>query len=289
VDPTRVAYQRSHTDLSPTRLRVIVGVRLRRLREAANLTTDEAAVAIRGSHSKISRLERGKQPFKPRDLNDLLTLYGVSDSAELLALAEQANHQSWWSDYGDAVPPGLETYLGFEQAASLIRCYDALSVPVLLQSRDYARTLIELTDAALTSWDVSRRVELRMRRQQALLGEDPVRLWAILDEAVLHRSFGGDETMRGQLRHLIDIASLPNVTIQVLRFGACGYTADGSFAVLRFRENEIPDTVFAEHVAGTCHYDKPADVNRYWDAVNRLTVLAEQPDVTLSILEQGLQ
>jgi transcriptional regulator with XRE-family HTH domain len=289
VDPTRVADQRSHTDLSPTRLRVIVGVRLRRLREAANLTTDEAAVAIRGSHSKISRIERGKQPFKPRDLNDLLALYGVSDSAELLALAELANRQSWWADYADVIPPGLETYLGLEQAASLIRCYDAHSVPVLLQSPDYARTLIELTDVALAGRDVSRRVELRMRRQQVLLHEDPVRLWAILDEAVLRRPFGGQQTMRGQLRHLIDIASLPNVTIQVLRFGACGYTADGSFAVLRFRENEIPDTVFAEHVAGACHYDKTADVSRYWDAVNRLTVLAEQPDVTLSILEEGLQ
>jgi transcriptional regulator with XRE-family HTH domain len=151
VDPIRVADQRSHPDVSPTRLRVIVGARLRRLREAANLTTDEAAEAIRGSKSKISRLERGKLPFKPRDLDDLLTLYDASDSAELLTLAESASRQAWWADYTDAIPAGLETYLGFEQAASLIRGYDAQFVPVLLQSRDYARTLIELTDGTLAS------------------------------------------------------------------------------------------------------------------------------------------
>lgn len=289
MDPIRVADQRSHPDASPTRLRVIVGVRLRRLREAANLTTDEAAEAIRGSKSKISRLERGKLPFKPRDLDDLLALYDASGSAELLALAELASRHAWWADYTDVIPAGLETYLGFEQAASLIRGYDAQFVPALLQSRDYARTLIELTDDTLTSWDVTRQVELRMKRQQVLLREDPVRLWVILDEAVLRRPFGGRETMRGQLQYLIDLASLPNVTIQVLRFGACGYTADGSFAVLRFLEKELPDMVFVEHVAGACHYDKPADVNRYRDAVNRLTVLAEQPEATLAILEEELR
>ena len=203
-------------------------------------------------------------------------------------LSWPAGH-AWWADYTDVIPAGLETYLGFEQAASLIRGYDAQFVPALLQSRDYARTLIELTDDTLTSWDVTRQVELRMKRQQVLLREDPVRLWVILDEAVLRRPFGGRETMRGQLQYLIDLASLPNVTIQVLRFGACGYTADGSFAVLRFLEKELPDMVFVEHVAGACHYDKPADVNRYRDAVNRLTVLAEQPEATLAILEEELR
>jgi transcriptional regulator with XRE-family HTH domain len=275
-------------DVSPTRLRVIVGARLRRLREAAHVSADDAAAAIRASNSKISRLERGKAPFKPRDLNDLLTLYGVSDD-ELIALAGLANRQNWWADYSDLMPAHFATYLGFEQSASLIRSYDAQLVPGLLQSADYARAAIEATGWPLTRKDTDRLVELRMQRQRVLHRHDPLRLWVILDESVLRRCFGGQRTMRAQFRYLIDLAALPNVTIQVLRFEASVHPATGSFCTLRFRENELPDTVFVEHVIGGCCTDKPSDVGRYWDLLNRMTVLAEQPETSIAILEDGLR
>jgi transcriptional regulator with XRE-family HTH domain len=275
-------------EVSPTRLRVIVGARLRRLREAAGISTDDAAAAIRGSNSKISRIERGKAPFKPRDLGDLLRLYGVSDD-ELLALAELANRQNWWADYTDILPAHFTTYLGFEQSASLLRGYDAQVVPGLLQTADYARALIEATGVPFTKENTDRLIELRMRRQRALRRDDPPRLWVILDEAVLRRPVGGAETMRGQFRHLIDAAALPNVTIQVLRFGACAPVATGSFVTLRFRENELSDMVFVNHMIGGCSTDKPAEVSRYWDTLNRMSLLAEQPDPSLAILEDGLR
>lgn len=275
-------------DVSPTRLRVIVGARLRQLREAARVSTDDAAAAIRASNSKISRIERGKAPFKPRDLNDLLTLYGVSDD-ELLSLAELANRQNWWADYADVMPAHVATYLGLEQSACLIRGYDARSMPALLQTPDYARAVIEATGEPLSEKDTDRLVDLRMKRQRVLRCEDPLRFWAVLDEAVLLRPFGSADTMRGQFRHLIEAAALPNVTIQILSFGASVYTATGSFATLRFRENEIPDTVFVEHMVGACCIDKPGEVSRYWDALNRMTILAEQPDASVAILEDALR
>jgi transcriptional regulator with XRE-family HTH domain len=285
VEQSGIADQR---DVSPTRLRAIVGARLRRLRETARVSTDDAAAAIRASNSKISRMERGKAPFKPRDINDLLALYGVSDD-ELVSLAELANRHNWWANYADVMPAHAGTYLGFEQSACLIRVYSAQSMPALLQSADYARAVIKATGETRTEKDINRLVDLRMKRQRILHRKDPLRLWVILDESLLLRPFGGLETMRGQFAHLIKAADLPNVTIQILRFAASNHTAAGSFATLRFRENEIPDTVYIEHMIGGCCTDKPGEVSRYWDALNRMTILAEQPDASIAILEDALR
>jgi hypothetical protein len=216
-------------------------------------------------------------------------LYGIDDDterAEFLALAALANVPSWWAAYSDVIPAWFEGYLGLEQAAAVIRSYDAQLVPGLLQTHDYARAALRLGHETASDEEVDRRVELRMKRQQVLLRTDPVRLWAILDEAVLHRPLGGDQVMRAQLDHLIKVAALPHVTIQLLPFRIGGHLgAAGPITILRFRNGELPDLVYLEHLATASYYDKPADVVRYWDVLNRLTVQAERPEVTLEVLE----
>jgi transcriptional regulator with XRE-family HTH domain len=296
VDPTKVAdgtaEPSGEDDLAagPTALRIVVGARLRRLREAAAITTRDAGFAIRGSHSKISRLECGKARFKLRDVKDLLSLYGVRDEAEraeILTMAELANRPPWWSDYGDIIPDWFEAYLGFEEAASLIRGYEAQFIPGLLQTADYAAAVIRLGHENATAAEIDQRVELRLQRQQVLHRPDPVRLWVIVDEAVLRRQVGSRDTMRTQLRHLVDVASLPHVTVQLLSFRAGGHVAAGGpVSIVRFRENLIADVVYLEHLATADYYDKPASIARYWDVMNRLSVQAEQPDATLEMLAQ---
>ena len=203
-----------HQQAGPTALRMLVGSELRRLREASGVTAKDAGYAIRGSHSKISRLELGRTSFKLRDVTDLLTLYGVHEDAErdaLLTLARQANVPGWWHPYGDVVPGWFEDYLGLEQAARVIRSYEVQFIPGLLQTEDYARAVIGLRYQKET--EIERRVGLRMQRQQLFERPDPPHVWAVIDEAALRRPNGSAATMRAQLRHLIDVAALPCVTV----------------------------------------------------------------------------
>src|SRR5579859_1114077 len=202
----------------PTVQRLVLGGHLRRLREEAEITTERAAVAIRGSHSKISRMEHGRVGFKERDIADLLTLYGVGEGSErdaLLKLASGSNLPGWWQSYSDILPHWVEPYFGLEAAASFIREYELQFVPGLLQTEAYARAVIRLGTSASED-EVARRAEARISRQELLRRDHPPKLWAVLDESALRRAIGGAEVMREQLRHLIDMCDHPAVTLQIL-------------------------------------------------------------------------
>ncbi|MFC6884599.1 MULTISPECIES: helix-turn-helix domain-containing protein [Actinomadura] len=271
---------------------MLVGAQLRRLREAAGISIHAAGYEIRGSHSKISRIELGRVGFKERDVADLLTLYGVTDEdvrGPLLELAEQANAPGWWQPYGDIVPGWFEPYLGLEQGADVIRVYEVQFVPALLQTEDYARALIRATYPEAPEDEIDRRVELRTRRAGILERPSPARLWAVLDEAALRRMVGGPETMRAQIRHLIEAAERPHVSLQVLPFSSGGHAAEcGPVTLLRFAEPELPDVVYLEQLASALYPDKPADIIRYRDVMNRLGVQAEPPTATRAFLERLL-
>src|SRR3954470_10894329 len=203
----------------PTVLRIVLGAQLRRLREGCGITCEEAGEAIRGSHSKISRMELGRVRFRRRDVADLLGLYGVSDADEcaaMLGLAERANEAGWWHSYSDILPSWFEGYIGLEEAASRIRSYEVQFVPGLLQTEEYARAVTLLGHPDAPAHEVERRVGLRMRRQTLLQAEEPPHLWAVVDEAVLRRPLGGVPVMRKQLKHLLEMTESPNVTLQVV-------------------------------------------------------------------------
>src|SRR6266702_2974338 len=191
----------------PTVQRLVLGGHLRRLREESRITTERAALSIRGSHSKISRMENGRVGFKQRDIADLLTLYGVGPGDEreaLLGLAREANTPGWWQGYSDILPHWVEPYFGLEAAASSIREYELQFVPGLLQIAEYARGVIRLGN--LPSEDeVERRARARISRQEILRRETPPKVWAVLDEGALRRVIGGREVMRAQLRYLIEM------------------------------------------------------------------------------------
>ncbi|MET8779290.1 helix-turn-helix transcriptional regulator [Nocardia sp. NPDC050713] len=269
----------------PTVLRIALGGQLRKLRESCNITREAAGDAIRGSHAKISRLELGRTGFKERDIRDLLTLYGVSDPMEreqFLTLARQANEPGWWHRYSDLLPSWFGTYLGLEQAANKIRTYEAHLVPGLLQTPEYARAVLAL---GYDDADTDRRVAVRQRRQEILHRTDPPIVWAVIDEAALHRPVGGPQVLREQMEHLIALAALPNVTLQVLPYSAGEHAAAGSsFSILRFAEPELPDIVYLEHLTSALYLDRRQDLALYLSVMDRLSVQALPPQKSIEML-----
>ncbi len=266
----------------PTVLRILLGSQLRKLREAAGITPDRAGYEIRASRSKISRVEHGRVSFKERDVSDLLTLYGVTDEHErrrMLNLAQHANSQGWWSRYDDVMPDWFETYVGLEQATSLIRTYELQFVPGLFQTEDYARAVTVLGHRSAPTTEIERRVGLRLQRQQILTRtESPPRVWAIIDESALRRPLGGRDVMRAQLKHMLELIELPQVTIQVMPFDRGGHSAaGGSFSILRFAEHELPDIVYIEQLTGALYLDRPDETDHYREVMNSLSAAAETP------------
>ncbi|MFI1914150.1 helix-turn-helix domain-containing protein [Nocardia sp. NPDC020380] len=262
----------------PTALRIAVGSQLRKLREKSGITREAAGEHIRGSHAKISRLELGRTGFKERDIRDLLALYGVDDLEEreqFLELVVRANQPGWWHRYSDLLPPWFETYLGLEHAAKSIRTYEGQLVPGLLQTADYARSVVALGHDE----NSERRVSLRRRRQELLTRPGAPSFWAVLDESVLRRPVGGTSVLRAQIDHLIEMSELHNVTIQVLPYAAGGHAAAGSsFTMLRFAEPELPDIVYLEQLTSALYLDRRQDLELYRQVMDQLSVQAEPPE-----------
>jgi transcriptional regulator with XRE-family HTH domain len=272
-------------------LRIRLGGQLRRLREAAGLTPEEAGFEIRGSRSKISRLENGRVKLKSRDVTDLLTLYGVTDEgvrSKFLALVMQSNGPDWWGEYGDILPGWFETYLGLEAAAATIRSFEVQFVHGLFQTADYARAVTRLGRKAASEDEIGRWVTLRLKRQELLSRPDPPNVWSVMDEAVLRRPVGDPALMRAQFRHLIEVAELPHVTLQAIPFARGAHAGEsGSFAVLRFEERDLPDLVYLEQLTNAVYLEQRADVERYLEVVDEISSQALTPDETKRLIEQA--
>jgi transcriptional regulator with XRE-family HTH domain len=272
----------------PTVQRLVLGGHLRRLRDDAGMTTEQAAAAIRGSHSKISRMELGRVGFKERDIADLLTLYGVAAGEEreaLLKLSREANTPGWWQGYSDILPHWVEPYFGLEAAAAFIRNYQLQFVPGLLQTEDYARSLIQL-GSALAEEDIARRVAARLSRQNVLMRENAPRLWTVMDEGALRRPLGGTEVMRDQISHLIEMCDHPAVTLQILPFRTGAHPAmGGPFTILRFAEPDLRDVVYIEQLTSALYLDKPTEVDSYLEVMEQLCLQAEPAAKTANLLK----
>jgi transcriptional regulator with XRE-family HTH domain len=271
----------------PTARRIIVGAQLRRLREAAGITRADAGYAIRGSESKISRLELGRVGFKERDVQDLLTMYGVLDSVErsaVMALVSRSNERGWWHRFADLMPTWFQDYVGLEESASRILAYELQFVPGLLQTEEYALAVASHGRPDLATDEVRRRVTLRLQRQKILHRPGAPKLWAVIDEAVLRRPIGGRTAMRRQLDHLLEITRMPHVTLQVVPYPLSGYAAESAFTLLRFAEPDLPDVVYIEHLAGALYLDRPDEIETYSRVFDRLMVDAETPDRSRQLL-----
>jgi transcriptional regulator with XRE-family HTH domain len=277
---------------SPTVRRRRLALELRRLREAARLTCEEVADRLECSASKISRMETGRVSVSPRDVRDMLEIYGVPEEQResLVQLARDSRQKGWWHAYSDTIQPQFATYLGLESAASEIRIYEVSLIPNLLQTEDYARTVIGAGMVNSAYEDIERRVELLMARQPVLTRADPPKLWAVLDEAALRRRVGGGGLMRLQLEYLLEMASLPNVALQVIPFGGGAHPAMGRpFVILVFPERVDTDVVYLEDLTSALYVEDGDEVDRYNVFFNHLRATALSFDDSSALITAVLK
>jgi len=267
----------------PTVLRILLGTQLRKLRESRGISAQEAARAIRGSESKISRIELGRNAIREIDVLDLLTYYGVGaiEREQLLSLAEQANRPGWWHRYNDILPDWFQSYVGMEEAATSIRVYEPQFIPGLLQTQQYTAAVLAVCDIPVS--EAERHVILRKERQRRFT-EGRLKLWAIIEETALRRAMGSKEILRDQLRYLLSLCTKRNLTLQVIPSGTAGHAVPNGFSILRFAEPDLPDVAYLEHLTSALYFDKKADVDRYLLNMERLSILAARPSETPGIL-----
>jgi len=276
---------------SPTVRRRRLALELRRLREAAKLTCEEVAERLECSASKISRVETGRVSVSPRDVRDMLEIYGVPDLQRdaLVQLARESRQKGWWHAYGDSVQPHFATYLGLESAASEIRIYEVNLIPGLLQTEEYARAVIAAGMVNSPRADIERQVALRMERQRLTITSPP-KVWAVLDEAALRRQVGGPEVMRMQLEYLRELGGLRNVSLQVIPFGGGAHPAMGRpFIILVFGEEADPDVVYLEDLTSALWVENVEEVDRYNVFFNHLQATALSFDNSAALMTAVLK
>ncbi|MCF3103520.1 helix-turn-helix domain-containing protein [Streptomyces roseoverticillatus] len=253
------------SSVNPTVRRRRLGQELRKLRELKGMTAEEVAERLLVSQSKISRLENGRRSISQRDVRDLCGVYGVEDHRivdSLMQMAKESRQQGWWHAFGD-IP--YSVYIGLETDAASLRVYEASLVPGLLQTPNYASAVTEGSWPEATTADIERRVQVRMRRQERISDpENPLRLWAVIDESALRRIVGNREIMAEQMRQLVQFSLEPHITVQVLPYDVGAHPGMyGKFSILEFNDPQDASTVYLEGITSDLYLEKPNDVQTY--------------------------
>ncbi|MFF8941932.1 helix-turn-helix domain-containing protein [Streptomyces sp. NPDC014864] len=266
---------------------MVLGKRLRHLRERAGVSFEDAARAIEVTPLTVRRIEKAEVGLRIPYVRELLRAYGVpaAEIDDFVSMAREANKPGWWYTFRDVLPEWFSAYVSLESEASVIRLYEPHYVPGLLQTHDYAAALLRVGFPNDSEEEIARRVALRVKRQDLLAKPDAPAVWAIVDETVLRRPVGGAGVMRAQVDRLIEVLEMPKVRIQVMRFAVGAHPgAYGPFHHFRFGFSELPDVVYTENLAGSVYYDRPEDVVAYLEVLDRMSVQAEPVARTRDIL-----
>jgi transcriptional regulator with XRE-family HTH domain len=277
------------TSSSPLVERRRLQTELRKAREDAALTQEAVAERMDWSVSKIIRIEAGSVGISTNDLNALLRLYNIGDSRrvkELIELGRASRKQTWWSKYRSWLPPTYFKYIEYETSATIIRSYETLVIPGLLQTREYATKVGRLYKIARTDKQVQNLVEIRMKRQELLLDRPkPPLLFLIFDEAVISRLAGDKEVQRGQLEKLLVMARMPTITVEIVPFNAGLHQGMGeNFSILEFGPADSDVIYFENARDAILSRDETEDATIYRELFEDLRKVSLGPQGTIDYL-----
>ncbi|MFI6289210.1 helix-turn-helix domain-containing protein [Streptomyces sp. NPDC051018] len=272
---------------APTVLQLVLARRLQKLRKAAGMTAQDVGRRLRLAHTTVTRIERADVALKYVTVSALLEVYGVdgAEKQDFLDLSEKANISGWWQDYRDVLPDIFSLYVSLEASAAQIRTYEPHFVPGLLQTEDYARSVLRLGFPRVEREELDRRTALRLERQLVLTRPGAPRLWVVMDETVLRRPVGGPEVMRAQIDRLMEACELPNVALQIAEFRRGAHPgAYGPFALFRFDGIDFPDVLYCESLTRSAYIEGPEEVSVYREVLDQMIVRATSPRRTRDVL-----
>jgi transcriptional regulator with XRE-family HTH domain len=271
-------------DRNPTSRGRELARQLRDLRRDASLSVEDVAREVRLSPSRISGIETVSPAASPEEVRNLGAVYGVDDQllAELLTLAQEAQHKGWWEEYDDL---GLSRLIGLEVRADQISSYEPSVIPWMFQTEQYARAVIKGILPGITDAVLDQRVAARLRRQELLTRDPHPTFWSFVDEAALLRPVGGSRVMRDQLRKMVEVATtVPSITLQVVPLSLGAHSGlDSTFTLLEFDPPE-PAVVYIESLADPLYLDRPFEVDKYRDALKPLHTQALDPDASVRLI-----
>jgi transcriptional regulator with XRE-family HTH domain len=260
---------------------------LRTQRETAGMSQEVVAEEMGWAESKLYRIENDKSRVLHRDVKRLLKLYETEDrQAEVISeLARLAGERDWWHQYSGAIPEWFQVYVVLEASASHVFGYESELVPGIMQTERYTRAIMSTAPHRASDEELNDTIKVRTKRQDRLMiGTDPLNVWLVLNEAVIRRLVGGSEVMRDQIDHLVKIAQLRNVTLQVLPFKVGEHSAmHGSFRLLKFPTPNDPDKVYLEQQIGGVYTQKVDEVERYGSLFDDVRARALGPGETIEM------
>ncbi|MFH9561193.1 helix-turn-helix domain-containing protein [Streptomyces globisporus] len=279
----------SEAKSAPTVLAIVLGRRLAALRDAAGFTAAHAAKQLRIAQTTVTRMEKAETSLKYATVKTLLEVYCVpqAETEEFLALLDQASTPGWWQSFRDVLPGWFGVHVSLETAATEIRGYEPGVIPGLLQTPDYARAVMERGLPRMEPDVLQRSVDLRIKRQEILTRQDPAppQLWVLTDETSLRRPVGSAAVMRKQIEHLLDVADLPNVTLQVCTFDAGLHPgAFGPFTIFRFEIPELPDIVCTDSLSRAGYSEEKEETALFREALGQMSVYALSKQKTKTFL-----
>ncbi|MEU2489248.1 helix-turn-helix domain-containing protein [[Kitasatospora] papulosa] len=275
------------------------------LRTDAGLSQGSAAKLVGFSNSKLCRIEKADTLPKAVDLEKVLSLYGAGDELtySMLQLLDRTSSRGWWQSFSGAyMPEHLERLIALQEEAELIRCYEMQRVPGLMQTERYAHAVIKNGLPLAGRREIATRTRLKMERQNLLGRPGAPTLWAMIDESVLHRTLGGQEVMREQIQHLLNLTDLTatghtHISLQVVPMSApVSVSAMGGFTHLRFDLPELPDVVYVEDQRKAEFYEAPAadrvddedPTDVYRALLDQMAAAALTPSETRELLRETL-
>jgi transcriptional regulator with XRE-family HTH domain len=282
------------SSVSPTVWRRWLALELRRLRGLRDLPQQQAARSCGWSGARLSYLENGQQQVTEGDLDKLLELYEVPvDQRDRYYAAVNRSHASaWWERFEFLIDDWISLYVGLEQGAREILTYETSIVPGLLQTPEYATTIMRSGLRHRSSREIARLVELRTARQAILTdGDQPTKLEVVLDESVLRRSPDDPEILRAQLEHLLEMVERQNVTVRILPMeGGLQTFSPGAFSILTFPwDQPDPGIVYLEHRGGAQYLEEFDEIERYALAFEGLTDLSLDLETSLATVREAIE
>ncbi|KDN23144.1 DNA-binding protein [Amycolatopsis rifamycinica] len=262
---------------------------LRRLRGAADLSREQVSEQTGINEATLYRIETARARPQKRTMMALLNLYDVQPEQRdyLISLLKDATQQGWLRPYHSELPEEYTAYISFESEAQGVRNYESLFLPGLLQSEAYARAVIRGVLPSATDDEVEDRVQARIERQAVLTKDKPLKFWAIVDEAALRRLVGGAAVMGEQLKHLSTVVKSPNITFQVIPFGAGAHPGmPGQFVLMDFEDPMDTDLIYIDSMAGDLFLESDADITRYRSIFDNLVAVALSPNDSASLIKE---